>query len=68
MTNGNHSYIVRYNVNGMVMYVTGEGADGTSELHATRFENRKDAEGVAAELAEKGYRKVTIVKVGLRRR
>lgn len=68
MANGNHSYIVRYNVNGMVMYITAEGVDGASELHATRFENRKDAEKTAANLAARGYRKVSIVKVGLRRR
>ena len=68
MANGNHSYIVRYNMNGMVMYAAAEGADGASEPSATRFENRRDAEKAAADLAASGHRKVTIVKVGLRRR
>lgn len=66
MAKGSHSYIVRYNVNGRVCHYSEYGH--LSESQATVFENRKDAEKVAAALAVKGYRKVSIVKVGLRRR
>lgn len=68
MSKGNHSYIVKYKVNGLTLYVVEGGmVDGTSELHAKRFDDRSEAEGWASELKRKGAKKVTIVKVGLRK-
>lgn len=67
MSKGNHNYIVRYKVNGLTMYATADGEDGSSELHAERFSDRAAAEHQANMLKSSGYRGVTVVKVGLRR-
>lgn len=65
---GNHSYVVRYVVNGMAMFVVGDGSvDGADERYAKRFADRAEAESSAKALKERGIRKVTVVKVGLRR-
>lgn len=68
MPKGNHSYIVKYAVNGMTLFIVDGGmVDGTSELHAKRFSNRFDAEVRAKALKANGAKRVTIVKVGLRK-
>lgn len=66
MAKGGHSFIIKYDLNGRTCYHS--ETDCLSESGAMRFDNRKDAERVAASLAVKGNRKVTIVKVGLRGR